>query len=138
MMLFYRATIGSIIRYGITTWFGNLTVRAKAQLQNLVKRAGKIMGTQPPSSLKEIFEETVRKQGSKIAADPNHVLNMEYELLPLGERYWLPFCRLDRLKFSLVLLSIKLLNGGSVMEQVHNWGGNNAILYFYNGFQGGG
>ena len=115
MMLFYRATIESIIRYGITTWFGNLTVRAKAQLQNLVKRAGEIMGTQPPSSLKEIFEETVRKQGSKIAADPNHVLNMEYELLPLGKTYWLPFCRLNGLKFSLVPLSIKLLNGRSFL-----------------------
>ena len=115
MMLFYRATIESIIRYGITTWFGNLTVRPKAQLQNLVKRAGEIMGTQPPSSLKEIFEETVRKQGSKIAADPNHVLNMEYELLPLAKTYWLPFCRLNGLKFSLVPLSIKLLNGRSFL-----------------------
>ena len=113
-MLFYRATIESIIRYGITTWFGNLTVRAKAQLQNLVKRAGKIMGTQPPSSLKEIFEDTVRKQGAKIATDPTHVLNMEYELLPPGKRYRVPFCRLNRLKFSLVLLSIELLNGGSI------------------------
>ena len=71
------------------------------------------MGTKPPSSLKEIFEHTVRKQGAKIATDPTHVLNMEYELLPLGKRYRLSFCRLNRLKFSLVPLSIKLLNGGS-------------------------
>ena len=72
------------------------------------------MGTQPPSSLKEIFEDTVRKQGSKIATDPTYVLNMEYELLPPGKRYRVPFCRLNRLKFSLVLLSIELLNGGSI------------------------
>ena len=44
MLLFYRVSIESI-RYGITTWFCNLTVKAKAQLQNLVKRAGKRMGT---------------------------------------------------------------------------------------------
>ncbi|KAJ8278396.1 hypothetical protein GJAV_G00087180 [Gymnothorax javanicus] len=45
------------------------------------------MGTQPPSSLNEIFEDKVRKQGLKIATDPTHVLNTEYELMPLGKRH---------------------------------------------------
>ena len=65
MLLFYRANMESVIRYGITTWFGNLSVTLKSQLQNLVKRAGKIIGMQPPCSLQEIFDQTVRKQFSK-------------------------------------------------------------------------
>ena len=73
-MLFSRAAIESIIRYGITTWFGNLTVKFRSQLQNLIKRAGKIIGMLPPSFLQEIFEHTVKKQGQKITTDPNHIL----------------------------------------------------------------
>ncbi|KAK0155032.1 RNA-directed DNA polymerase from mobile element jockey [Merluccius polli] len=110
VLLFYRATIESVIRYGITTWFGNLTVKGRTQLQTLVKRAGKIMGTQSPCSLQEIFEETVRRQGLKISADTTHVLNNEYELLPSGRRYRMPACRLNRYKFSFVPMSIKLIN----------------------------
>ncbi|XP_034066724.1 tripartite motif-containing protein 16-like [Gymnodraco acuticeps] len=35
----------------------------------------------PPSSLQEIFEEMVRKQGRKITCDPKHILYREFELL---------------------------------------------------------
>ena len=86
MLLFYWASIESLIRYGITTWFGNLPVKQRTQLQNLIGQAGKIIGMPPPSSLHEKFEETVRRQGRKIAGDPNHVLSSKYQLLPSGKR----------------------------------------------------
>ena len=54
MLMFYRAAIESIIRYGITIWFGNLSVKSKSQLQSLIKRAGKIIGMLPPSSSEDI------------------------------------------------------------------------------------
>ena len=82
MLMFYRAAIESIIRYGITTWFGNLSVKSKSQLQSLTKWAGKRIGMLPPSSLQEIFEEMVRKHGRKITCDPKHILYREFELLP--------------------------------------------------------
>ena len=109
-MLFYRASIESLIRHAITTWFVNLPVKQKAQLQNLTGQAGKIIGMPPPSSLQENFEETVRRQGRKIAGDPNHVLFSEYELLPSGKRYKVPNCMLNRNKPSFIPTSIKLLN----------------------------
>lgn len=43
LMLFYTANMESIIRYGITAWFGNLIVKLKSQLQNLIKRADTII-----------------------------------------------------------------------------------------------
>ena len=110
MLLFYRANIESVIRYGITTWFGNLSVTLKSQLQSLVKRAGKIIGTQPPCSLQDIFDLTVRKQGLKITRDPSHILYDEYKLLPSGRRYMTLRCKLNRYKFSFVPLSIQVLN----------------------------
>ena len=110
MMLFYRANMESIIRYGITTWLGNLSVKLKTQLQNLIQRAGKIIGMQPPRPLQEIFERTLIKQGQKISQDPTHILHKEYEMLPSGRRYRVPNCKLNRYKFSFVPLSIKALN----------------------------
>ena len=47
----------------------------------LIKKAGKMIGTLPPSSLQEIFEEMVTKQGCKITCDPKHILYREFELL---------------------------------------------------------
>ena len=110
MVMFYRAAIESIIRYAITTWFGNLSIKLKSQLRSLINRAGKIMGSPPPSSLQEIYDETARRQGLKISRDPKHVLHTEFELMPSGRRFRMPNCKLNRFKFSFVPSSIKLLN----------------------------
>lgn len=41
MLIFYRATIESVLRYGITCWFGNLTVKHRAESQaSLTLQAG--------------------------------------------------------------------------------------------------
>ncbi|XP_062389407.1 NACHT, LRR and PYD domains-containing protein 12-like [Sardina pilchardus] len=44
-----RATIESILHYGITSWFGHLTVKVKAQPGNVVKTAGQMMESLLPS-----------------------------------------------------------------------------------------
>ncbi len=44
MFLFYRAVTESIIRYGITVWFGNLAIQVKSKLACLVKIAVKTIG----------------------------------------------------------------------------------------------
>ena len=60
MLIFYRASIESVMRYGITSWFGNLTVKLKSEITRLAKTAGKIMGmSSPPSTLQNIFDQAV-------------------------------------------------------------------------------
>lgn len=110
MILFYKAAIESIVRYGMVVWFGNLSVKLKSSLQTLIKRAGKIIGQVQSTTLNELFVEAVKKHSFKIINDPNHVLCSEYEMMPSGRRYRLPNCRLNRFKFSFVPLSIKILN----------------------------
>ena len=41
LVLFYRSIIESILRYGITAWFGNLSVQSKSQLSRLMRTAMK-------------------------------------------------------------------------------------------------
>ena len=111
MLIFYRASIESIMRYGITSWFGNLTVKFKSEITRLAKTAGKIMGmSSPPSTLQNIFDQAVLRQARNIISDHAHVLNCEYVLMRTGRRYRTPQCKYNRYKHSFVPLSIKLLN----------------------------
>lgn len=41
IMLFYKAMIESILRYGIIVWFGNLTVKLRAQINKLFGESGR-------------------------------------------------------------------------------------------------
>ena len=111
MLIFYRASIESILRYGISSWFGNLTVKYKSQIARLVNMAGKIMGmSTPPITPQAIFEQAVLRQARNILSDPSHVLYPEYQILQSGRRYRIPRCRYNRYKNSFVPLSIKTVN----------------------------
>ena len=110
MLIFYRAAIESILRYGITSWFGNLSVKSRAEISSLVKTAGKIMGITPPLNPQDLFEQATIRQANAILTDSSHVLNSEYTLLNSGRRYRLPLCRHNRYKHSFVPVSTKLLN----------------------------
>lgn len=51
VLLFYRATVESIVFYSITTGFGNLSTKLRSQIQNWIKRAGKIIELLPPGDI---------------------------------------------------------------------------------------
>ena len=111
MLIFYRASIESIVRYSITSWFGNLSVKYKSEILRLVKMAGKIMGmSTPPITPQVTFEQSTIEQAKKIVSDPSHVLYPEYRLLPSGRRYGAHAWKYNRYKYSFVPLSITLLN----------------------------
>ena len=97
-------------------WFGNLTVRSKAQINRLAQIALKVMGVREHPTLQAIFEESVVKKAKRIIADPSHVLHSEYELLPTGRRYRVPVKNkkrhLNRYKYSFIPISVTLLNSG--------------------------
>ena len=54
-LLFYRATIESVIRYGITSSYGSLSIQVKLQL---LSSPSKIVGCTLSPSVQEIFEHT--------------------------------------------------------------------------------
>ena len=110
MFLFYQAVMESVIRYGMTAWFGNLSAQSKSKLQRLVQTAMKVMGRTEKLSLESIYDQSVLRQAQRVLSDPSHILHMEYELLPSGRRYRIPKCKLNRFKHSFVPTSIKILN----------------------------
>ena len=110
-----RASIESILRYGVASWFGNLAVIFKSQITRLVKTAGKIMGrSSPPSNLQTMFDQEVMRLARNIISDPLHVLNSEYKFMRTERRYRGLLCKYNRYKRSFVPLSIKLLNDNGI------------------------
>ena len=116
MLLFYRAVVESVLRYAITVWFGNLTVKVKSQITRLTHSALKVVGVREYPTLQVIYEESVLRQARRIIEDPTHFLHSEYELLPSGRRYRVPVKSkkrfLNRYKFSFIPTSINILNSG--------------------------
>ena len=93
MLMFYWAILESIIRYGITAWFGNLTVQLKSRLISTQKTAMRIIGRKEYKPIQSLYGQAVRKQGKIITADSLHPLFPEYELLPSGRRFRVPRCK---------------------------------------------
>lgn len=110
MLIFYKAILESLIRYGITAWFGNLTVQLKNRLANMHRTAMKIIGMKQYESVENLYNRAVMTQATKISLDSTNPLSSEYELLPSGRRFRIPKCKTNRLKLSFVPASIKLLN----------------------------
>ena len=110
MMIFYRAIVESILRYAITSRFGNLTVKLRSKLASMHKTAMKIVGRKEYEPIQSIYEQAVRRKAKKIISNSQHPLFPEYKTLPSGRRLRVPLCKSNRLKLSFVPASNKLLN----------------------------
>ncbi len=110
LLAFYRAMLESLIRYGITVWFGNLSVQLKNILANIHKTAMKIIGIKQYKPIQTLYEQAVLRRAISISTDPDHSLFSEYQPLPSGKRLRMPMCKTNRLKLSFVPASIKMLN----------------------------
>lgn len=110
MRLFYKAVLESIVRYGITVWFGNLSVKLKSKLMHLILTTSKIVRHERDCNLQDLYEECILIQVERIIGDQRHFLNSQYELLPSGRRYRVLRCKLNRYKNSFVPVSVCLFN----------------------------
>ena len=82
MFLFYQAVLESLIRYGMSSWYGNLSTKLKTKLARLVNTAMKVIGKSDNQTLQSMYEQTVLRQALRIVNDPSHILHSEFDLLP--------------------------------------------------------
>ena len=107
--LFYEAVIGSTISYGVSVWGSALTAASRASLQRLIRANQRIVGQTIPT-FDEIHEKRSVKLAMKIINDSNHPLYQYFKLLPSRRRLQSCPSRTNRLKYSFVPKSIRLLN----------------------------
>ncbi|XP_059836580.1 uncharacterized protein LOC132399811 isoform X2 [Hypanus sabinus] len=83
---FYRCTIESLLTNCISGWYGNCPVLDCKALQNVVKTAQRIIGTQLPTTENIYYKSCLGRAKSiiKDASHPNHGL---FTLLPSCRRY---------------------------------------------------
>ncbi len=62
VFLLYQAVLENIIRYGMSAWYGNLSVQLKSKLSRLVQTAIKVIGRTENLSLQSIHEQFVLRQ----------------------------------------------------------------------------
>ena len=111
MLIFYQAVLESIVRYGMSAWYGNLNATLKAKLTSLTRTANKVIGRLDSQSLQALYEQSVLRLSQGILSDPSHILYPEFELLPHGRRYRAPIWRYVRYRDSFVPNAVRLLNG---------------------------
>lgn len=81
-LLFCKAVLEM---YGVTVWFGNITVQFKSKLAHLVLTALKIVGQEEYFNLHYLYANCILNQEQKIMGDQTHFLYSQYEMLPLVE-----------------------------------------------------
>ena len=109
LLRFYFAIIQSIISSSITVWYGSADEHSKSQLQRIINKAAKIIGSDLPS-LDSIYTSRTITRATKIIKDPSHPAHPLFHLLPSGKRYQSISASTSRFKHSFYPTAIRTLN----------------------------
>ncbi len=109
LILFYRTFIESILSFSLVSWFGNLTLKDKNSLNQVIKWAGRLIG-EPQLTMSALYDTQLQRKASCILEDCSHPLHGEFQLLPSGCRYVLPRSRTKGYRSSFVPTAIAMLN----------------------------
>ncbi len=77
-------------------WYSYLSVQLKARLAILISKFSKIVGQMVEPNFHELYKKKMLTLTGKIMSDSSHILNEEYQLLPLKRRLRVPYARLNR------------------------------------------
>ncbi len=109
MKLFYCAFIESVLSFCMVTWFGNLSLKNRTALGQIVKWAGKLIG-ETQLSPEALYARQLQRLTGSILADRSHPLYGEFQILPSGRRYAVPRIKTKRYRSSFVPAAILWFN----------------------------
>ncbi|XP_072100677.1 uncharacterized protein [Mobula birostris] len=106
---FYRRTIESILTNCLSVWYGNYPVSDHKALQQVVKTAQRIIGTQLPT-IENIYHKCCLGRAKSIIKDASHPNHGLFTLLPSGKRYRSLRSHTSRYRKSFFPEAVTLLN----------------------------
>ena len=93
----YRSLVESVLTFNIVSWYGNLSIKDRTRLAQIVNLAGKIVGLKQ-RQLSEIYHQSLKRKANQIHKGQTHPLTTEFKILPSGRRLKVPFARKDSYK----------------------------------------
>ena len=105
----YRSLTESVLTFNIVSWYGNLSVRDRNKLTQIVNQASKIIGNKQ-LQLQDIYNRSITKKAIQIYNDSTHPLRHSFELLPSGRRLKVPLAKKKGYKTSFVPTAVEILN----------------------------
>ena len=105
----YRSLTQSVLTFNIVSWYGNLSVRDKNKLTQVVNQASKIIGDKQ-LQLQDIYNRSITKKATQIYNAPSHPLCSEFNLLPSGRRLRAKLAKKKGYKNSFVPTAVDILN----------------------------
>ena len=76
----YSSLVESILKFNMTVWYGNLSVRSKTKLTRIVNTASEVIG-RPQAHLSSLFHRTNKKKALVVVGDYSHPLRPQVEKL---------------------------------------------------------
>lgn len=104
----YLSYIESLLTFSFICWFGNISVKDRNCLNNIVKVCSKIIGIQM-CDLNSLWEKRVLEKVNSLMKQ-HHILGDEFVLMPSGRRYLEPPRKTNRYGRSFIPSAIRLLN----------------------------
>ena len=105
---YYRCCVESLLTTTFMCWYGNLGVKSKRVLSDVVNVCSKVIGRKQ-KGMQELYDMRVERKARKIVSDDSHVLAKYYELLPSGRRFRTLRAK-SRAQKTFIPRSIQLLN----------------------------
>ena len=113
MVLFYNATIASILMYAGAAFYGMLTKQTRNILSKPMKVCKRLLLNEYQNQLdsnENLYNQQLKQLANKIVNDELHPLSTNFVKLPSGRRYRVPRIRTNRFKNTFVPKAINSLN----------------------------
>ena len=88
----YKSLVKGVLTFNIVVWYGNLSVKGKANLERIVGMTGKIIGAKQ-DSLSDLYLTAVERKTARTLDDAKHPLFSQFQKLRSGRRYKVPIAR---------------------------------------------
>ena len=107
--LFYNAFIESVLLFTLAAWFGNLSLKNKNSLNQIVKWSSRLIG-EPQLNVEALYMKQLQHICGSILKDSSHPLHNDFQLLPSGRRFKIAKCKTKRHKNIFVPAALTLKN----------------------------
>ena len=108
LLLFYRATIESIITYGINCWGSSIMTKDKERINRLIRKSEKIV-KRTLTQIDCLYEDHAVKKAKTILKELTHPLNKQFLLSSRSGKIIQPIAKTERYRRSFVPSASALL-----------------------------